>query len=54
MFLAKPAVWLCVRHDPDDEEYDEMLEWVGGDFDPELFDAKITTVRMVRGLRGRR
>lgn len=43
---------LSVLNDPGDEEYDEMLEWVGDDFDPELFDAKIATVRMVRGLRG--
>jgi hypothetical protein len=43
---------LGVLHDPEDEEYDEMLEWVGEDFDPEAFDPKIATVRMVRGLRG--
>jgi hypothetical protein len=23
---------------PDDEEYEEMMEWLGGDFDPEAFD----------------
>jgi hypothetical protein len=40
---------LCVLQDPEDEEYDEMLEWVGEDFDPEMFDAKIATVRMIRG-----
>lgn len=43
---------LCVLHDPEDEEYDETLDWVGEDFDPEAFDPKIATVRMVRGLRG--
>jgi len=26
--------------DPDDEEHDKMLEWVGGEFDPEEFDPK--------------
>lgn len=43
---------LGVLNDPENEEYDEMLEWVGADFDPERFDARIATVRMVRGLRG--
>jgi hypothetical protein len=43
---------LCVLSDPESEEYDEMIEWVAEDFDQELFDAKIATVRMVRGLRG--
>jgi len=43
---------LCVLRDPEDEEYDEVLEWVGEDFAPEAFDPKIATVRMVRGLRG--
>jgi hypothetical protein len=43
---------LCVLHDPEDEEYDETVEWIGEDFDPERFDARIATVRMVRGLRG--
>jgi hypothetical protein len=43
---------LYVLHDPEHEEHDQMLEWVGEDFDPELFDALISTVRMVRGLRG--
>ncbi len=23
---------------PDSEEYEEMLEWLGGEFDPEAFD----------------
>ena len=25
-------------HDPDHPEHEDMLEWVGGDFDPEEFD----------------
>lgn len=44
---------LYVLHDPEREEYYEMLEWVGEDFDPERFDARIATVRMVQGLWGR-
>jgi hypothetical protein len=43
---------LGVLNDPENEEYDEILEWVGEGFDPERFDAKIATVRMFRGLRG--
>jgi len=30
---------LEILKDPKHEEYEEMLEWVGGEFDPELFDA---------------
>lgn len=26
--------------DPEDDDYDSMLEWVGGSYDPKLFDAK--------------
>src|SRR3990167_5782219 len=29
---------LEVLRDPKHEEYDEMREWIGGDFDPEAFD----------------
>jgi hypothetical protein len=43
---------LEVLADPRHEEHQDMLGWVGGNFDPELFDARIATVRMVRGLRG--
>jgi hypothetical protein len=42
---------LCVLHDPEDDEYDDMVEWVGEGFDPEKFDAKRATARMVNGLR---
>lgn len=31
---------LEVISDPDDEEYEEMMEWLGGEFDPEYFEAK--------------
>lgn len=26
--------------DPDDEEFDELHEWIGEEFDPERFDLK--------------
>lgn len=42
---------LQVLADPDDNEYDEMLEWAGKDFDPEAFDTEKATRRMRRGLR---
>jgi len=42
---------LQVLADPEDDEYGETLEWIGGDFDPEEFDAKKATLRMRRGLR---
>ncbi|MBL1212665.1 MAG: plasmid pRiA4b ORF-3 family protein [Ignavibacteriae bacterium] len=29
---------LSVLSDPEDEEYSEMIEWLGGEFDPEYFD----------------
>ncbi|MEA1943947.1 MAG: plasmid pRiA4b ORF-3 family protein [Euryarchaeota archaeon] len=31
---------LEIIRDPDHEEHEEMLEWLGGEFDPEHFDAK--------------
>jgi hypothetical protein len=43
---------LAVLADPRHEGHRDMLEWVGEDFDPQRFDARIATVRMVRGLRG--
>lgn len=42
---------LQVLADPEDDEYDDTLEWIGEDFDPEVFDAKKATLRMRRGLR---
>ena len=30
--------FLAAISDPDHPEHDEMLEWVGGKFDPEEFD----------------
>jgi hypothetical protein len=32
--------FLEIIKDPDHEEYEEMLDWVGGEFDPEHFDTK--------------
>jgi hypothetical protein len=29
--------------DPEHEEHDELLEWVGGSFDPEAFDAQVVS-----------
>jgi hypothetical protein len=29
---------LAAIRDPDHEEHDECLEWIGGEFDPEKFD----------------
>jgi len=31
---------LSVLSDPKNEEYDEMIEWSGGEFNPEIFDLK--------------
>jgi Plasmid pRiA4b ORF-3-like protein len=35
---------------PDNEQHEEMLEWVGGSFDPADFDAATATRRMKKGL----
>lgn len=34
------ARFLEIISDPDDEEHEEMLDWAGGEFDPEAFDLK--------------
>jgi len=36
--------------DPEHEAHDDMLEWVGGKFDPEAFDPTLATGRMRRWL----
>ncbi len=36
--------------DPEHEERDENLTWVGGSFDPEEFEPEKATKRMIRGL----
>jgi hypothetical protein len=35
---------------PEDERHEELLEWVGGSFDPEAFDPAQATREMQRGL----
>ena len=35
---------------PKHEEHENMLEWIGGSFNPEAFDAKKTTKEMKKGL----
>lgn len=37
---------LAVLADPDDEDQADMLEWVGGGFDPEAFDRKAVNERL--------
>ena len=34
--------------DPSHEDHDEMLEWIGGTFDPEYFDLKETDLAVKR------
>jgi hypothetical protein len=36
--------------DPDNERHDELLEWVGGKFDPEAFNPTTATRDMKKGL----
>jgi Plasmid pRiA4b ORF-3-like protein len=43
--VARTGVWgytefLEAIRDPEHEEHDAMLEWVGGAFDPEAFDLR--------------
>jgi len=33
---------------PNHEEYEEMLEWVGGEFDPEAFDLEAVNKELAR------
>ena len=42
------ANFLEVIQDEDHEQHDEMLEWVGGAFDPEAFNAETMTKRMMK------
>jgi hypothetical protein len=44
------AEFLESIQNPDNEQHEDMLEWVGGKFDPEAFDAKKATKAMKRGL----
>ncbi len=45
------AEFLEAIQDPKHEEHESMLEWVGGRFDPEAFDAKRATEEMKKGVR---
>jgi hypothetical protein len=44
------ADFVAAISDPEHEEHDELLEWVGGKFDPEAFTPSAATTRMKRGL----
>jgi hypothetical protein len=44
------ADFLVAIQNPENEQHDEMLEWVGGSFDPEAFDAATATRRMKKEL----
>jgi Plasmid pRiA4b ORF-3-like protein len=35
-------------HDPEHPEHEEMLEWIGGAFDPEAFDLDEVNVALQR------
>ena len=37
---------LEVLSDPQSEEYEELADWVGGDFDPVIFDESAIAVRL--------
>jgi hypothetical protein len=41
-------IMLDILADPTDEEYEEKLEWVGGDFDPEAFDVEERNKKLAR------
>jgi len=40
--------FLDVISNPDHEEYDEMIEWCGGSFDPEFFDIDTANTNLKR------
>ena len=42
--------FLEVIADPQHEDYDDMVEWIGGKFDPETFDSAKATQAMKQGL----
>ena len=44
------ADFLEAIRNPNHEEHESMLEWIGGRFDPEKFDAKQATKEMKKGL----
>jgi hypothetical protein len=44
------ADFLQAIQNPDNAQHDDMLEWVGGKFDPEAFDPAVATKAMKKGL----
>ena len=42
--------FLEIIADPEHEDYDDMVEWIGGKFDPETFDSAQATKGMRQGL----
>jgi hypothetical protein len=44
------ADFVAAISDPDHDQHDELLEWVGGAFDPDKFHAGLASSRMRRGL----
>lgn len=42
---------LDVLADPEHEDYESVVEWIGGPFDPSAFDVKRATTKMAKGLR---
>jgi Plasmid pRiA4b ORF-3-like protein len=45
------AEFLDAIADPKHERHCELLEWIGGEFDPEEFDAKAATIAMMKAVR---
>ena len=44
------ADYLAALADPQHEQHEEMLDWIGGSFDPEEFDPALATKSMKKGL----
>ena len=42
------ASFLEAIHDPEHPEHEEMLEWIGSEFDPEVFDLDEVNVELQR------
>ncbi|MCA1836545.1 MAG: plasmid pRiA4b ORF-3 family protein, partial [Actinobacteria bacterium] len=42
------AEFLQILSDPDHPGYEERLEWIGGEFDPEQFDAEDVNAALVQ------
>jgi hypothetical protein len=40
------AYLLRVLADPDDDEHEQLLKWLGRDFDPEEFDVGVANARL--------